>query len=225
MRFLYGAAVLAALVSFSAVTTSAQTTEVAVGATWTEHRDMGYRAGQAAVTASGRLAVNLWDISAGVTLSELKKECSGSTGDGHQETYSLGVRRWLGPDVFIGAAVDQVHSDAVVWERDTTFVGGTAGFAFRSASLRHGRHQRSEVGLKKTYEVHSSLDDPYHAKGFGLFWEHTVPVSPSADVRGYVQYLTWGYRQVQPGVAPGDITRYGDELRVGVTFVREKRSK
>lgn len=205
---LRGMILLALFLSFQPTVAMAQT-EAAAGASWVDSEGMGNSRGVVSLDVSGRLAVDLWDISAAIARADIVKY---DTPRGSKVIYSAGARHWLSRSLFASIAVDYVSAWTPAWSKDVTYIHGELGLCGRFQLQKEKRPHRSEMGLTIIREVRSTMLRPNRVRGLGFFWRHDIPLTSVWFLRGSLYANDYSYAQLEKH-------REGSSTSVGVSLV------
>jgi len=168
------------IMALAATSAMAQTTEFAVGGGVYASTNSGLQSAAGNASAGGQFAFRRVDVGGSVSLSSLHKI---GTAGGHQLTYGPLVRVWLHPKFFVTGMADRLHTDATVYTKNVTFIGGGGGFRLRTFRSNHLRSDDDIVFLSYEQEVKTDSPAPNRTRILGAGWRHDFHISGPAFFR------------------------------------------
>ena len=129
----------------------------------------GLQTAAGSASAGGQFALKPVDVGGSLSLSTLHKI---GTPGGHQVTYGPLVRVWLHPKLFVTGTANWIHTDATVFTKDVTFIGGGGGFRLRTFRSNHLRSDDDIVFLSYEQEVKTDAPAPNRTRILSAGWRH-----------------------------------------------------
>lgn len=167
--------------------------EIATMAGYTQSDNMGQSRGLFTTGVQGRVAVDVWDLTAWATYADSSKV---GTPGGFQFTFGAGARHWFGRNFFVDGALSYSHTDSTVWAKDVLFAHGYTGMRLRYPAWG-GRFHRDEIGVGYQHEIATDAVAPNRTRGGQFFWRHDVPLRGNLFLRGGATVTFYRYRQFE----------------------------